>query len=286
MRDIVDVIQQQARLPAPVRITDVGAMNIGRTESWQELIDRGLATLLGFEPQAKEGARCNAESGEGCRYLPEALGDGEIWPFYQCKFGPSSSIYEPNHDFVRQFTGLSDLMEVVQKSEVQTRRLDDIDEARHTDLLKLDIQGAEVILLENAKETLKHVSIVQTEACFVPLYKDQPLFAEIDQCLRAQGFMLHAILGLGRRALQPVLINNDPVASFNQALWSDIVYVKPFWDQQKTAPSSTLLKSAIVFDVVYKSYDFAARALLEFDRLEGTCMCNTYIGTLDERLAA
>ncbi len=286
MRDIITIIQEQTTLPDQIRITDVGAMMIEGREPWQGLIDRGFATLLGFEPQQDECRRCNAQSGPRRHFLPEAIGDGGIWPFYSCKYGPTSSIYEPNHEFIRQFNGLEGLMEVVEKSEIQTRRLDDIEEARQTDFLKLDIQGAELILLQHATETLKNVSIVQTEVNYVPLYKDQPLFAEVDQCLRAQGFMLHTILGFGKRTLQPVIINNDPNASLNQALWSDVLYVKPFWDQQEQVPPSTLLKRAIMFHVFYKSYDFAARALMEHDAIAGTDLTRAYLAGFDEQRAA
>ena len=286
MRDIVDVIQEQTKVPAPIQITDVGAMNIGGQERWQALLDRGLATLLGFEPQEEECRRCNAESKPGCRYLPEALGDGKTWPFYRCNFGATSSIYEPNHDFIRHFNGLSDLMQVVEKCEIQTRRLDDIPAARQTDFLKLDVQGAELILLENAKETLNNVCIVQTEVSYVPLYKDQPLFAEVDQFLRAEGFLLHAILGFGQRSLKPLVVNNDPYASLNQVLWSDVVYVRPFWDLPKPASPSTLLKSAILMDLVFNSCDFAARAFSEYDRFAGTNLASAYVANLGERLAA
>jgi len=286
MRDIVDVIKGQTAIPGPIRITDVGAMKIGGQERWQTLIDRGLATLLGFEPQADECARCNAESRQGCHFLPEALGDGAVWPFYQCKFPATSSVFEPNHDFIRQFNGLSDLMEVVEKSEMQTRRLDDIEEARDTDFLKLDIQGAELMLLENAIETLKHVSIIQTEISFVPLYIDQPLFADIDHFLRGQGFMLHTLLGFGSRTLQPTLINNDPFAGLNQVLWSDVVYVKPFDNLVKGAAPATLLKRAILFHTLFGSYDFATRALHEYDRFAQTTLTAAYIEGFSEEQAA
>lgn len=286
MRDIIDIIKEQTTLPEPLRITDVGAMKIGVSDSWHGLVDRGFATVLGFEPQAEECARCNAESGQGHHYLPEALGDGNIWPFYQCKFGATSSFYEPNHDFIRQFHGLSDLMEVVEKSEMQTRRIDDVDEARKTDFLKLDVQGAELIILENATETLKHVSIIQTEVNFVPLYQDQPLFADVDRFIRAQGFVFHTFLGFGRRALSPLLVNNDPFAALNQMLWSDAVYTKPFGSALNGAPPVKLLKRAILFHTLFNSFDFTARAFHDYDRLAGTNLLNTYVASIADRKAA
>ena len=90
----------------------------------------------------------------------------------------------------------------------------------------------------------------------------------------------------GKRALQPLLVNNDPYAPLNQVLWSDIVYVKPLWNRQKLASPSSRLKSAIMFDLLLGSYDFAARALQDYDRSAGTSLTNAYVATLSERLAA
>lgn len=286
MRDIVDTLADCGVTPEPILITDIGAMSLGQAESWQSLVDRGLATLLGFEPQAEECARCNAESGSGYRYLPEAIGDGNSWPFHQCRFAATSSIFEPNTDFVCQFHGLSELMEVVETSTMPTRRLDDIEEARATDFLKLDVQGAELIILQNALETLDHVSMIQTEVSFVPLYKNQPLFADVDSFLREQGFMLHTFLGFGQRALRPLMINSNANAALRQMLWSDVVYVKPFDLSLKGPKPATLLKRAVLYHTLYQSYDFATRALQDYDRRSGSNLTKAYFAALGTQQAA
>ena len=286
MHDILDMLTKHNALPEQIRVTDIGAMSLGRKERWQRLVDQGVATVLGFEPQAEEWARCHAEKSPGCHYLQEAIGDGRKWPFHQCNFAPTSSMLEPNIDFVSQFYGLADLMQVVATSEVQTRSLDDIEEARQTDFLKLDVQGAELAILENATETLKHVSIVQTEVSFVPLYKEQPLFADIDHFLRARGFMFHTFLGFGRRAIRPLMVNNDPNAAINQMLWSDAVYIKPFGALLKGAKPSVLLKRAVLFHELFQSYDFVTRALQDYDRLTGNRLAEIYVAGLSDRHAA
>ena len=286
MHDIIDLIENQTRMPKPIRITDIGAMNIGASERWQGLIDRGYATLVGFEPQAEECARCNDEAGPGSLYIPAALGDGARWPFHQCRYGATSSIYEPNIDFVSQFFGLAELMEVIETSEIKTRRLDDIEETRETDFLKIDVQGAELIILENAVETLKQVSIIQTEVNFVPLYKDQPFFAEVDQFLRSQGFMLHTILSAGRRALRPLIINNSEMEGLNQLLWGDAVYVRPFGAFLMDVSPNDLLKRAVLFHMLFQSYDFTARALQIYDDFAHTQLLGAYTAMLGELLSA
>lgn len=77
------------------------------------------------------------------------------------------------------------------------------------DILKLDIQGAELLALYGARELLRSVKAIFLEVCFVPIYKDAPLFAEVDQFLREAGFH--------RRAVYP---------SDQPHNWGDALYVK------------------------------------------------------------
>ena len=286
MRDIIDTLIDCHAAPETIRIIDVGAMSLGSDESWQGLVDRGAATLLGFEPQVEECARRNAENQRGCRFLPEAVGDGNEWTFHHCRSPATSSIFEPDIDFVSQFHGLSDLMEVVQTTVMPTRRLDDIEEARHADFIKLDTQGSELLILENAVETLGHVSMIQTEVSFAPLYKNQPLFADVDRFLRAQGFMFHTFLYFGQRAMQPLMVNGNCNTGLRQILWSDAVYIKPFSLSVKGPKPATLLKRAVLFHTLCQSFDFAARALWDYDRLTGKSLTEAYVSALGEKQAA
>ncbi len=58
------------------------------------------------------------------------------------------------------------------------------------DAIKVDTQGSELEILEGAKETLRSVNLIEIEVTFNPKYDGQPLFAEVDQFLRSQGFVL------------------------------------------------------------------------------------------------
>lgn len=286
MLNIVDLLTIDGRAPDTIRITDIGAMDIDAGEPWRRLVDRGAATLLGFEPQQEECSRCNAESGEGYRFLPEAIGDGRTRTFHRCRFAPTSSLYVPNIDLVDHFSGLSNLMEVVETIPMPTRRLDDIDEARSTDFLKLDVQGAELDIFEHAKETLKNVSLIQTEVSYLQLYKDQPLFADVDRFLREQGFILHTILSFGSRTLKPFSFTDRPYAGIKQTLWSDVVYTKPFDTSPYGQDPSVFLKRAILFHELYQSYDFAARALQDYGQVTGRNLVEAYCSMLSQREAA
>jgi hypothetical protein len=82
--------------------------------------------------------------------------------------GVHSSLLEPNMALLDQFTGFAELFRVVATRPVATRRLDDVPQAAGADYLKLDVQGAELMVLDGAAETLRSVLVVHTEAEFAP----------------------------------------------------------------------------------------------------------------------
>ena len=286
MRDIVDALGDVGVVPGSIHITDIGAMSAGHVEPWSRLVDRGRATLLGFEPQQEECSRCNASAGPGYVYLPEALGDGTTRTFHRCRCATNSSFYRPNIEVIGQYGGMLELMEVVETQQIATRRLDDIEEARQTDFLKLDVQGAELDILEHATETLMHVDIIQIEVCFVHLYQDQPLFADIDSFLRKQGFDFHTFLKFGSRRLSPAASDGNLPTGAKQVLWSDAIYLKSASLSSVDPDPAVLLKRAVLLFELFASKDFAARALRDYDRLTGHNVAEVISPLLYEARAA
>lgn len=57
-------------------------------------------------------------------------------------------------------------------------------------MMKIDAQGFEKNVLEGARQSLKNIIGIQMEMSLVPLYKDEPLLAEMIQFLTEQGFCL------------------------------------------------------------------------------------------------
>lgn len=70
------------------------------------------------------------------------------------------------------------------------------------DVLKLDIQGGELLALKGAEELLRRraVGLVYTEASFVPHYQNGPLFHEVAALLAGHGYGLYNIYNLVRAA--------------------------------------------------------------------------------------
>ncbi len=49
------------------------------------------------------------------------------------------------------------------------------------------------MILEHGMSKLKNALVIQTEASFLPLYKNQPLFADQHLFLKDYGFELHNV---------------------------------------------------------------------------------------------
>jgi FkbM family methyltransferase len=73
------------------------------------------------------------------------------------------------------------------------------------DLMKIDVQGYELAVLEGAASCLASASAILVEVSFVELYEGQPLFRDIVCYLGDRGFLLHAFpvtLAGGRPLIQ------------------------------------------------------------------------------------
>jgi FkbM family methyltransferase len=275
-------IFEEIATPPLMTVVDIGAMLLaGAVDPFARLNKLGQLNVIGFEPLLAECEKLNALALPGRRYLPYAVADGKRRRLFVTNTGMTSSLLRPDLKLAQRFNNLAELMQVVSTPDVDTVRLDDVAEirAQGCDLLKLDTQGSEAEILSHAAETLRRCLIVQTEVEFVPLYEEQPLFAEVDQLLRSQGFMFHRFLGLSGRTYSPLMVNGDPNAALSQMLWSDAVYVPDFARLDRLEPAS-LLKLAALLHEVYRSFDLCHVVLVAYDRQCATSYAERYFERL------
>jgi FkbM family methyltransferase len=265
------------KLP-PLKIVDIGAMDLGEgTDPYDRLAKALPCEVLGFEAVVEECERRNAEARSGYRFLPHVIGDGTDQTFYECALTYNSSLLEPNMALLGQFTDFEEMFRVVETRPVRTRRLDDIAECAGTDFLKMDVQGGELMVLEGAARTLRDVLVVHAEATFAPMYRNQPLFADLDRHLRASGFVFHKFVYFGGYPFKPLPLNVDN--SLNEQLWCDTVYVRDFQAFDRLSPEQ-LLKLAAILHENYGSWGLAALALGEFDRKSGSAVRPRYLSAV------
>jgi FkbM family methyltransferase len=275
---LFNIAQMLPNLPR-LKIVDVGAMSLGEgTDAYSPLTNATPCDVYGFEPVAEEFEKLKASAKPGHHYLPYFVGDGSSRTFYECNVAMTSSLFEPNSALLAKFQNLEELARVRKTYPVQTTRLDDIPELKGTDFLKADVQGAELMVFEGAPRLLDDALVVHAEVEFVYLYKDQPLFADIDAHLRSKGFVLH-LLGKAGRTFKPLVYMNDVNAGLSQILWGDAVYVRDFMLFDGLS-GEALLKIATILHATYHSVDLAAVALEAYDRQHGTELQPAYLKKL------
>jgi hypothetical protein len=139
----------------------------------------------------------------------------------------------------------------------------------------VDVQGAELDVFQGAQRLLRNVLVVHTEVEFVPMYREQPLFADVDRVLRESGFLFHNFFGVAGRMFKPLINHNDVNAMGSQLLWADAVYIRNFMHLDQLSPTQ-LLKLAIILHEVYGSLDVCAFVLQAYDRQVGDGLLDAY----------
>jgi hypothetical protein len=115
-------------------------------------------------------------------------------------------------------------MDLVGQQELDVAPLDAVaaEEGLKPDCVKIDVQGAELDVLQGGAATIRHAKLVELEVEFNPQYRGQPLFADIDTYMREQGF---ALLGL-RRTLwrRRAAIEQRTSTAGGQLVHGDVLY--------------------------------------------------------------
>jgi FkbM family methyltransferase len=274
-------------LLSPQRLTevvDVGANPIDGDPPYTPMLSKGLCRVTGFEPQEHPLLELQRRKGPNERYLPYAVGDGGTYTLKICKASGMSSLFDPDPTTLELFGILSQLGEVTRQVPLETRKLDDISEIEHLDFLKIDIQGGELKVFQGGTAKLSQAVVIQTEVCFVTLYKDQPSFGHIDLEMRRQGYIPHCFAAVKTWPIAPFVINNNPYQGMNQLLESDIVYVRDF-SRPELIRDEQLKHLALIAHHCYRSFDLAFRCvmLLEQRQVLKTGAQQQYLQILRER---
>jgi len=267
-----------------VTILDIGAAFIERPP-YQALVDAKRARIFGFEPDQQACERLNRQYTEPHRFFPLFVGDGRPAIFHETNWGPTGSLYPANTPLLEKFQHLAELVTPVATHPVQTVRIDDIAEITDVDFIKIDVQGSELLIFENALRTLFTALVIQTEVEFVELYRGQPMFADVDRFLRANGFQFHFFVGFGSRAFKPLVVNGNANQGVRQLLWSDAIYVRD-WLQLDKLPAAKLRNYAILAHDILQSYDLAHLVLSALDRKTGAGYAAMYLDRLVRNASA
>lgn len=259
-----------ADLLKPGRLTevvDVGANPIDGIPPYRALLDAGLCRVTGFEPQANALGRLRAAEGKNERYLSDILGDGRRHRLRICKAPGMASLFKPDVTRLALFPELLDGAEVLEEQpEVESVRLDDIKTITAMDFLKIDAQGSECMVFQNAVQRLSEAVFIQTEVSFITIYEDQPTIADVDSELRRQGFMPHRFAAIKCWPIWPTLrVDTKHGGDVTQILEADMVYIRDI-TKPELISDEQLKHMALVAHYCYRSVDLVSFCLTHLAR--------------------
>jgi FkbM family methyltransferase len=210
----------------PLVLVDVGARG-GLKQDWRPAA-RHLQ-VIGFEPEASEYEALRARTPDDgtLRLFGVALHNrpGRV-TFQVTRDRGLSSIFEPNRRFLDGFPD-ADRFDITERVDVETATLDALVAAtpaiKDIDFLKVDTQGSELFVLEGALQVLRDQAVgVEVEVEFNQIYRDQPLFADVDRLLRDAGFELFDL----RPVYWKRTAGRDAGGPRGQLVWGDALYFK------------------------------------------------------------
>jgi FkbM family methyltransferase len=176
-------------------ILDAGASH-GRIS--RKLLDRfPQAEVFAFEPNSRYSDALQQYAHEEPRFHPYfiALSDEKGRARLNLTTAPgSTSLLTPNRRMREMFRADASVESSV---EVDVTTIDDWVQSNGSpsiQIMKFDIQGAELKALRGATRTLREsTSLIYIELWFNPGYEGGPLYGDIDSFLRSQGFILFDI---------------------------------------------------------------------------------------------
>lgn len=255
LRDLV----HEAAGPCLFTMLEVGALPVEEhQEPFHQLLDIFPGSrIVAFEVDAEVCEDLNTVAKPGLKFYPVALGRAEeTRKFYKTVHPMCSSLYPPNEKLLQCYFNMEVAM-LDEVTSIDTMSLDAFlqrHEIGGVDFIKIDIQGAELDVFMGGEQALRDIVMIVSEVEFIPHYVGQPLYGDVARYLESRGFMLHKFLGMGGRALKPIVVGGDR-NNPSQHIWSDAVFVRDL-ASLSGLPADRLLKLGVL-SYVYDSPDLA-----------------------------
>jgi FkbM family methyltransferase len=176
---------------SPATCVDVGAYHGEWTRLFKSVFPDSRVLMVEAQDSKRDILqRVTAELGDSVRYQNALLSarEDDVVTFYEMETG--SSLFEETSPYPRVAV------------EKRTRTLDSVLSEHlfaRVDMLKLDVQGAELEVLKGAERALSQTEVLLMETSLMPVNAGSPTFAEVIEFVAARGFRLFDFCSQVRR---------------------------------------------------------------------------------------
>jgi FkbM family methyltransferase len=256
-----------------LKSTPFGCIDVGSRGGFPSYLDpiAGSTAVLAFEPDDDECATLREQSSALANFEVSSAAlsaSSKKSLFHILKRPINNSLFTPNFDFAKRYSIEGFAIERIDN--IETVPIDNVlqqmglNPFRYGELIKLDVQGAELEVLSGAIRLLNEVTVAAViEVEFCELYASQPLFPDVDRFMRDQGFSFYGFMDLSyRSAVMRHLINSKGVAWKERLIAGDAVYFKDPFDKGWKGDFTTRNHHALfVAALILGYFDFATELL-------------------------
>lgn len=252
----------------PLSILDLGCRNDGEGVIYSRITDSLPSSVLGIDVGADYQHSFAEQFAEPIKteYIAACLGDGHERPFFECVQETTSSLLQPDIATCSQYDGLAEAATITTKRMLKTVTLNSLLSGRHFDLIKSDLQGADVEVLFHGTSVLSSCCVLIIETEFISQYESGPHFNDVLSFLQSHGLMFHSFIDYGTRPLFGFRPEWSPVKrGYRQWLWANAVFVRQF-SRWLSLDEGQLARFAAIMHYQLSAFDYSWRLLAMLDR--------------------
>lgn len=239
-------ILNQIELKKYLKILDIGAAGEIK-ENWRQF--EPILDYVGIEPDLENYQKIqkNKNICKSYKIFNKALWDSKTrLNLNITKKRTNSSILEPNFNILNNFPD-PERFKILEKKEINLSPLDEL-KIENIDFIKIDTQGSELNILNGSSESIKNVMGFEIEVSFIKIYKDQPLFSDVNNFMIKNNYQF---MGFSDQISWK---RNEADVGKNQLVFADAIFLKPLEEIFKY--ENDINEQLFKYSLICLSYNF------------------------------